>query len=146
MSILLIEVFIEKHPTKEEEDREEVSSDVIKSNKGKWSECQHFFEKHATNASRMNRMLNLMNNIIDCHFWRVIQSIRQIFLSKLTIQTRDKEEKSLMISLTSLGIGTHPPHRKSPQARLVSSLFVLYSTILFHILWLKAHMVQNGLN
>lgn len=34
-----------EHSPEEERDREEVSTDVIQSIKGKWNECQDFFEK-----------------------------------------------------------------------------------------------------
>ncbi|KAM6448559.1 uncharacterized protein PHA67_020759 [Liasis olivaceus] len=63
----------EEHSTEEEEDREEVSSDVIKSIMEKWNECQDFFEKHHPNITVTNRVLNLMNDNAVSHFRRVMQ-------------------------------------------------------------------------
>lgn len=61
-----------KHSTEEEEDREEVSSNVINSVMEKCSEFQDFFEKHHTNITVINRVLNLMKDNLVSHFLRVI--------------------------------------------------------------------------
>ncbi|XP_044302391.1 tigger transposable element-derived protein 1-like [Varanus komodoensis] len=62
----------EEHSTEEEEGRE-VSSDVIQSIMKKWNECQDFFEKHHPNITVTNTVLNLMNDNVVSHFWRVMQ-------------------------------------------------------------------------
>ncbi|KAM6467503.1 uncharacterized protein PHA67_012932 [Liasis olivaceus] len=64
---------VEEHSTEEEEDREEVSSDVIKSIMEKWNECQDFFEEHHPNITVTNRVLNQMNDNMVSHFRRVMQ-------------------------------------------------------------------------
>ncbi|KFO33792.1 hypothetical protein H920_04786 [Fukomys damarensis] len=46
-------VLVEEHPTEEEEDRKEVSSDLIKSITEKWNEYQDLFEKHHPNIAEM---------------------------------------------------------------------------------------------
>ncbi|KAF7248765.1 Myocardin-related transcription factor B [Varanus komodoensis] len=57
----------------EEEDREEVSRDVVQSVMKKWNECQDFFEKHHPNITVTNRVLTLMNDNVVSHLRRVMQ-------------------------------------------------------------------------
>ncbi|KAM6468469.1 uncharacterized protein PHA67_007400 [Liasis olivaceus] len=79
---------VEEHSTEEEEDREEVSSDVIKSIMEKWNEYQDFFEKHHPNITVMNRVLNLMNDNVVSHFWRVMQCRKkQVTLDRFFAKT-----------------------------------------------------------
>ncbi|XP_063089639.1 tigger transposable element-derived protein 1-like isoform X2 [Cavia porcellus] len=70
-------VIVEEYSTETEEDREEVSSDMIKSIMNKWNECQDFFEKHHPNVNVTNRVLNLMNDYVVSHFWTIMQHRRK---------------------------------------------------------------------
>ncbi|KAM6435888.1 tigger transposable element-derived protein 1-like [Liasis olivaceus] len=63
----------QEHSTEEEEDGEEVSSEVIQSIMAKWNECQDFLEKHHPNRTVTTRVLNMMNDNVFSHFRRVMQ-------------------------------------------------------------------------
>ncbi|KAM6467107.1 uncharacterized protein PHA67_012646 [Liasis olivaceus] len=63
----------QEHSTEEEEDREEVSSEVIQSIMAKWNECQDFLEKHHPNRTVTTRALNMMDDNVFSHFRRVMQ-------------------------------------------------------------------------
>ncbi|XP_023575288.1 tigger transposable element-derived protein 1-like isoform X2 [Octodon degus] len=64
---------VEKFSPEKEEDRDELSSDMIKSIMAKWNECQDFFERHHPNITITNRVLKLMNDNVVSHFRRVMQ-------------------------------------------------------------------------
>ncbi|KAF7248158.1 Ubiquitin-conjugating enzyme E2 K [Varanus komodoensis] len=110
----------EEDSTEEEEDREEVSSDVIQSIWKKWNECQGFFEKHHPNTTVMNRVLNLKNDNMVSHFWRVMQrrkkqvTIDRFFTKIDPAAKRQRREETPERDFLSVLMEGDSPSKQSP--------------------------------
>lgn len=80
-------VIQEEHSSENDEDMEEASITLIKEICGKRSDVQAFIEKHHPNKTVTNRAVNILNENVMSHFWKIHQkSKRQISLHLFLLQ------------------------------------------------------------